>query len=173
MTWNQPSPAREQRCTNTMHTGCQTSISNFIPFQAWKNQFTYPKLRTEAGIQNFQPAYCHIFLSENWYEISTCRIENVSTFFLRHYKISFAFTFAKCHTWPISRIIILKISFTYFGIYIPFINVETAWSEYIAGSLSNFPCHKLFHAKTTAITYGPRTSWLRATWSEKINRSLV
>lgn len=43
--------------------------------------------------------------------------------------------------------------------FLPKSNVGRASFWYFSGSCESFPCHKLFHAKTTAITVGPSTIW--------------
>lgn len=47
--------------------------------------------------------------------------------------------------------------------FLPKSKVGRASFWYLSGSSASFPCHKLFHAKTTAITHGPSTIWFNKT----------
>lgn len=47
--------------------------------------------------------------------------------------------------------------------FVPNRSVRSASFWYLLGSSASFPSHRLFHAKTTAITHGPSTIWFNKT----------
>lgn len=61
------------------------------------------------------------------------------------------------------------------NISLPVNNVGRASFLYLFGSSKSFPCHKLFHAKTTAITEGPSTIWFNKICKEiaMVSRLLI
>lgn len=50
--------------------------------------------------------------------------------------------------------------------FLPNNRVGRASFWYFFGSSENFPSHRLFHAKTTAITVGPSAIWFNTTWKQ-------